>query len=475
MSSRVSANVIALNEEATIGPCLESLAWADEIVVLDGGSTDRTREVARRLGARVIEHRFDDFASQRNRALDASTGDWILSIDADERVPGELAAEIRATVDATDAAIAGFWVPMRTRLFGRWLRYSGTQHERKMRLFRRDRGRWQRHVHETVALVGPAGRLTHPIHHESTPDLDAALRKLNLYSSLEAARLAALPRAPKWWRPWLTPPVHFARLYFRRLGFLDGREGFQHCALTGLETLVAYRKLAELRRSRFQAASQGIAMDPHSNYGSIQIEAHRDTACHETVQGRVALVEHLIGIMVAHCGHPSRLLEIGCHNGMESKRLVERADHVVGLELGREYADAALGRGLSNFKAVVGDMHDVARLFAPHTFDVVFANNCLEHSRGRVGADKTLAGIRHILTDAGHLVGAVPLDRIGRHVPELEYHTWKVDEDELRDAIEHAGLHVRRWDLEQAVNVRFPGVHSPASLQRMVFFVATRQ
>ncbi len=232
-------------------------------------------------------------------------------------------------------------------------------------------------------------------------------------------------------------------------------------------------KLSFFNRSRW--SDPHSVKDPHSNYARTQIEAHRDTACHETVQGRIALVEHLIEIMVEHCGRVGRLLEIGCHNGMESKRLVERADHVVGLDLGCDYAATAVGRGLTNFEAVVGDMHDVARLFAPHTFDVVFANNCLEHSRGRLGADTTLAGIRHVLTDAGHLVGAVPLDRIGRHLRELEYHTWKVDEDELREAIEHAGFRIRRWDLEQAVNVLFPGVHSPASLQHMVFFVAARK
>jgi len=247
MRARISATVITLDEERNLGACLASLVWVDEIVVVDGGSTDRTREIARQYGARVFEHPFDDFASQRNRAIDAATGDWILSIDADERVPDTLAAEIRAAVDNAAPGLAGFWVPMRTRLFGRWFRYSGTQHERKMRLFRRGCTRWRGTVHEIVELDGDSGAIAHPMLHESTPDLETALRKLNRYSTLDAARIRLSRR--NFWRPWLVPPWRFARLYFGKLGILDGIEGFQFCVLAGFEVWIAFQKARERRRS----------------------------------------------------------------------------------------------------------------------------------------------------------------------------------------------------------------------------------
>jgi glycosyltransferase involved in cell wall biosynthesis len=248
MGCRISANVITLNEERNLESCLRSLDWADEIVVVDGGSRDRTVPIARAYADRVVLHPFDDYASQRNRAAVASRGDWIFSIDADERVPAALAREVICAAGAAPPGCAGFWVPIRSRIFGRWFRYSGTRGERKMRLFRRGRGTWCGRVHETVRLTGWAATLARAIEHRSTPDLTTYLKKLERYTSFEAERLAATGRPPARWRSWAMPAWTFVRLYVARLGLLDGPEGFRFCALSALESWVVYQRWSELLR-----------------------------------------------------------------------------------------------------------------------------------------------------------------------------------------------------------------------------------
>jgi glycosyltransferase involved in cell wall biosynthesis len=245
MSNYVSVNLITLNEERNLAACLESLGWADEIVVVDGGSTDRTVEIARRFTDRVLVHPFDDFASQRNRAIDQSRGNWIFSIDADERVRAELAHEICRATAAAAADVAGFWMPIQSRIFGRRFRYSGTHGERKLRLFRRGAGRWRGRVHEVVDLDGRTGQLVHAVEHVSTPDLDAYLRKLIRYSSLEADRLREAGMRPNSMRAAVKPLMTFLKLYVLKRGFLDGPEGFRFCALSAWNTWLTYQKLAE--------------------------------------------------------------------------------------------------------------------------------------------------------------------------------------------------------------------------------------
>ncbi len=249
---RISANLITLNEERNIAACLDSLAWADEIVVVDGGSRDRTLQIARTRTDRVLVHPFDDYASQRNRAVAASRGDWIFSIDADERVPPPLAREIRAATSEAGDRVAGYWVPIRSRIFGRRFRYSGTQGERKMRLFRRGAGRWVGTVHETVRLRRATGCLRSAIDHHSTPNIGRYMEKLRRYSAFEAETMLRTGRVRARWAGPLGSLATFARLYFGKLGFLDGPEGFRFCALSGLATWVAHRKA--WRRAHPQAA-----------------------------------------------------------------------------------------------------------------------------------------------------------------------------------------------------------------------------
>jgi glycosyltransferase involved in cell wall biosynthesis len=246
MASRISVNLITLNEAHNLPRCLGSVAWADEIVVVDGGSGDGTMDVARRFTSHVFRHPFDNFSSQRNRAIDRSTGDWILSIDADEWVPPSLAREIVGTVGAAADSTSGLWVPLHSRILGRRFRFGGTSHERKMRLFRRGRGRWQGAVHEIVRLRGRTESLRCGIEHDSTPDVPSYLRKMERYSDLAAQRLFAAGRRPGWSRQMFAALATFARLYFGKLGMFDGPEGLRFSVLSGVESWVTYGKLARM-------------------------------------------------------------------------------------------------------------------------------------------------------------------------------------------------------------------------------------
>jgi glycosyltransferase involved in cell wall biosynthesis len=242
MSDRptITAAVITLNEERNLRRLLPALAWADQIVVVDGGSCDATVRVARRYGCRVAQRPLDTFARQRNYALALATGDWVFSIDADERPTPQLVAEIRRRI--APARAVAFRVPIRSWVFGRRLRRSGTQDDCPLRLSRRDAARWEGDVHEVLRVSGRVGRLHHWLTHETTPDLETFLAKMHCYARLEASSRTAAGRRPHWRDLWIAP----AREVFRRLiykqGLLDGPAGWAFCGLSGLSEWVLARE-----------------------------------------------------------------------------------------------------------------------------------------------------------------------------------------------------------------------------------------
>lgn len=244
---RLSALVIARDEAHNLADCLTSLNWVDErIVVVDAASRDDTEAIARRHAERVAVRPFDDFASQRNAARALATGDWVFAVDADERSSPEQAAEIRRCLARDDAARVGYRVPIRSTVLGRPFRFSGTQHDQPLRLFRRDAGHWVGAVHETVAIVGGLGRLATPLEHTTIPDMATFLNKLNTYTSLEALQLLRDGRAPRWRDLALRPLWTFLKLYFGKQGVRDGIEGFLFCALSGVSVAVRHGKHREL-------------------------------------------------------------------------------------------------------------------------------------------------------------------------------------------------------------------------------------
>lgn len=252
MKTTVSAAIITLDEEHNLPGLLAALDWVDEIVVVDGGSQDRTVEIARRAGVNLCESPFRDYQQQRNLALDAAGGDWVVSIDADERPTPALRDEILATIRDVRNPYVAFRVPIRSTILGRPFHFAGTQDDRPVRVYRRGSARWVKQVHESVEVRGPVGRLENPLLHYTLPTIEDFLRKVDHYTTLEADRLAAEGRRLWPWEPYLRPPAAFVRRYIWKLGMFDGWEGLVFSALSGFSAWMKCKKLGEARREAVQ-------------------------------------------------------------------------------------------------------------------------------------------------------------------------------------------------------------------------------
>jgi glycosyltransferase involved in cell wall biosynthesis len=222
----LSVVIITFNEEANLARTLASVAWADEIIVVDSGSTDRTRQVAESFRAKFVIEPWKGFAAQKNSALTKATGDWILSLDADEEVEPALADEIRAVL-AANPSVAGFWIPRKNFFLGRWMKHGGFYPDRKLRLFQRGGGSFEgRLVHEDLRFEGTTALLRNHLLHYAYPTIDGYLEHMNRYSSLGAEMaVAEHPRGFSFVDIVIRPKLTFFYNYFLRLGFLDGREG----------------------------------------------------------------------------------------------------------------------------------------------------------------------------------------------------------------------------------------------------------
>lgn len=221
----LSVVVITHNEEANIARLLESTRQADEHIVLDCGSTDRTLEIARTFGARTFTENWKGYSAQKNSAIEKATGDWVLSLDADEAVEPELMQEIRQVLDH-GPPVNGYYMARKNYFLGRWIRHGGFYPDRKLRLFRRGRGRFvERPVHEVVQVDGPTGMLNYALVHNAYPTLEGYIQHMNRYSSLGAEMVAARGGGFSVLNIVLNPLATFVYNYFFRLGLLDGREG----------------------------------------------------------------------------------------------------------------------------------------------------------------------------------------------------------------------------------------------------------
>jgi glycosyltransferase involved in cell wall biosynthesis len=247
----ISVIIIAKNAEATIRRCLESVAWANEIVVVESGSTDRTADICRELGARV-RHTADwpGYGPQKNRALDLAAGDWVLSLDADEWITPELRGEMERAIAAPGDSVA-FAVPRLSSFCGRFMRHSGWWPDYVRRLFRRGTARFSDDQgHDRLIVEGPTGKLSAPILHETVTDLDQLIDKMNVYSAMTARNLHQRGRSAS----ILTALLHgwwaFMRTYFLRAGFLDGREGLMLAISNAENSYYRYVKLMLLARKK---------------------------------------------------------------------------------------------------------------------------------------------------------------------------------------------------------------------------------
>ena len=254
---RLSAIVIAKDSERTIARCLESLSFADEIVVVDSGSTDRTREIARELGATV--HQTSDwpgYGRQKNRALGHARGEWVLSLDSDEWIDASLRAEIEAALAAPDKT--AYAIPRRSSFCGRFMRHSGWWPDYVVRLFRRGGARFSDDlVHERLVVEGDIGKLRSPILHEAVTDIDQMIAKLNVYSTSGARMRHARGERASLAQAVVHGVWTFFRTYVLRLGFLDGREGFLLAVLNAESSYYRYVKLWLLARNSAKSHSKG--------------------------------------------------------------------------------------------------------------------------------------------------------------------------------------------------------------------------
>jgi glycosyltransferase involved in cell wall biosynthesis len=251
----LSVVIITQNEESNIGRTLASVSWADERILIDSGSTDRTRDVASRYGAKVFEESWKGYAAQKNSAIAKATSDWILSLDADEEVTSDLASEIMAVIRSADSH-DGYFIPRRNLFLGKWIRHGGFYPDPKLRLFRQGKGTFEhREVHETMNVKGSTSRLTGVLIHHAYPTLTAYISTMNKYSSLGAENLAngrqVSGKSLLWFLAniFLRPLATFTWNYFFRGGFLDGREGFLLHLYHSAYVSWKYAKFCELQRA----------------------------------------------------------------------------------------------------------------------------------------------------------------------------------------------------------------------------------
>jgi glycosyltransferase involved in cell wall biosynthesis len=246
-----SAVIIALNAARQIEPCLKSVEFADEVLVVDSGSADETRAIAEVFGARVVEREWLGFGRQKQFAVSIAKHDWVLCLDVDERVSAELAASIRAAMANPDHM--AYRMPRRNRFLGRWLAHGEGYPDRSLRLFHRAHAGWSNDdVHETVITTANVATLKGDLMHDSAEDVATYLAKQNRYSSLHAQALYSQGVRAGYLRLFLSPLARFIKFYFLRLGFLDGGPGFAHVVIGCVAAFAKYAKLIELNLAEKQ-------------------------------------------------------------------------------------------------------------------------------------------------------------------------------------------------------------------------------
>jgi glycosyltransferase involved in cell wall biosynthesis len=243
---KVSVTVITRDEAANIAAALESVRWADEIVVVDSQSTDGTAQIARQYTDKVIVRPWPGYVAQKNFAAEQAAHDWILSLDADERVSPELAEEVRALLAGTPDA-AGYRIPRVTFHFGRWIRSTDWYPDYQLRLYDRRRARWTgRHVHESVRTDGAVARLRGEIQHYAYRNIAHHLQTMDRYTTLAARQMFEDGRHANWIDILITPRLTFFRNYVLRGGFRDGMAGLVISAMNAYYVGLKFAKLWEL-------------------------------------------------------------------------------------------------------------------------------------------------------------------------------------------------------------------------------------
>lgn len=244
---RISAIIITRNEEERLPRCLQSVRWADQIVVLDSGSTDRTVALARAQGAEVFVEEWKGYTNQKNSALEKARGDWVVSLDADEEFSDEACREIRGLLDQDDPAIQGYALRRKVFYLGQWIRHGDWYPDHVVRVWRRAAGRFEGgRVHESVKVDGVVKQLRSEILHYTYRDLADQKARMRNYAGLWARDQFDRRRPFRRADLWLRPPLRFLRALALKSGWLDGWRGWLIAWMNAREVWLKYRNLRDL-------------------------------------------------------------------------------------------------------------------------------------------------------------------------------------------------------------------------------------
>ena len=245
MAPKISAAVITFNEEEKIADCLKSLSFADEFVVVDSHSTDKTREIALAMGAKVIERDWPGHVAQKNFALSAADGEWVISLDADERVSGKLRSEMARVMENPRAD--GYAMPRRVFYINRWIRHCGWYPARKVRLVKKAKARWEgADPHDALAVEGTVEKLAGDIYHLSFDSIYDHLKTVDHFTRVGAQEALRAGKRSSPLDVTIRPLFTFAKMYLLKLGFLDGWPGLIVCVFSAFHTFTKYDRLSRL-------------------------------------------------------------------------------------------------------------------------------------------------------------------------------------------------------------------------------------
>ena len=247
---KISAVVLTFNEEKNIIRCLESVSWADEILVVDSFSTDSTIELSKNYTSQIIQNEWPGYIEQKNFAVENAKYDWIFSIDADEEVSPQLRDEI-LRVKSEGPRADGYKMPRKVFYLEKWINHSGWYPDLKIRLFDRRKGKWGGvNPHDKVILSGSCGRFDGDLFHYTYENIFAHVHQLNRFSTIAAEAMLEKGRKPSLFKILFNPPGNFFTAYILRRGFLDGMAGFLISAMIGYHAFLKYFKLWELYRQK---------------------------------------------------------------------------------------------------------------------------------------------------------------------------------------------------------------------------------
>ncbi|MFA5336855.1 MAG: glycosyltransferase family 2 protein [Candidatus Omnitrophota bacterium] len=246
VNEKISVFIVVYNEEKKIERCLKSVSWADEIIIVDSYSRDKTVEICKKYTDKIYQRPFTDFAEMKNYAISQASGEWLLGVDADEEITEALREKIKLIINKNIHDVSGFYIKRKSYIFGKWFRFCGTQDDFQLRLFKKATAYYFQPIHERVALTGKKAYIRECLLHYTYKNITEYMQRLNKYTSMEAEFLKSKGRKPSRSIFLLKPFMRFLELYIIKQGFRDGMEGFLFGALSGFYDFVKYAKLRQV-------------------------------------------------------------------------------------------------------------------------------------------------------------------------------------------------------------------------------------